>query len=118
MDEPINERRAEIVGATANVKLYVMAALGFAALTIIGVLFAAYALPSPTNTTVVTTIIGVMSPFILSLLGGALHGVAVGLDGQRSLLLRAVGEKERAEGLLVGLTVNPKTNVSESDIKD
>lgn len=109
--EPIEERRASVVGATATVKMYVIAVIVMAGMTIAAVVAVAVFMPAPQSASVITAIIGVTAPIILALLAGGQHGMATAMDGKLSQIVRATAEKERALGVVEGLKENPKTNI-------
>lgn len=103
------ERRSDVINSRSTVKLYIGAAVGLAIVTIGAVVTLAIMVPN--NAAVITVVIGITSPLILSLLGAALHSVATVVDGQMKQLLRTTADKERAQGLIEGLKENPKVNI-------
>lgn len=104
-----DDRRTSVTGASGTVKFYVTAAVCVAMVTIVAIVVLAVVVPM--NTTVIATVIGVTFPIISSLMGGALHSMAVSVDGRLSQLLLVTGEKEHAQGQIEGLRENPKTNI-------
>ena len=109
----LEERRAAPLMATATVRLYVIAVVVTAAMTIAAVM--ALAIVVPNNTAVIATVIGISMPIIAGFLGGAVHGTAVALDGKLSMFMKTVAAKEHAEGVIQGLKENPKTNIGDSE---
>lgn len=106
--EPIiEERRTAVVGATATVRLYVIAVVVMAMTTIAAVVAVAVFMPAAQSANVITAIIGVTAPIILALLAGGQHSMSVAMDGKLSQIVRATAERERARGVIEGLKDNP-----------
>lgn len=97
--------------SASTAKLYVIGTLVASVMTLGSVLF--LYIKAPDNPGAPLAVISIMFPVISALLSGALHGVAIGLDGINTQLLQATAEKERAKGVLDGLQANPNTNVTE-----
>jgi len=109
--EGFEERRTSVAGATSTVKLYVIAVVVCAAMTIAGVITIAILMPVAQSGTVITAVVGITAPIILALLAGGQHAMAVAMDGKLSQLVRAEKGKEHAEGVVEGLRENPRTNI-------
>lgn len=58
----------------------------------------------------------ILSAIAAALIGVGIHGSLTAVDGLKTELVQAVGEKEHAKGALEGLAVNPKTNVALEDL--
>ena len=98
----MQERRADVLGATVAIRFYVLAVLGFGTVVILVIGALAYFVPESGSP--IATVVGVTTPILVSLLGGGIYRMAVAMDGQLSQLVRASEEKAHAEGVVEGLT--------------
>lgn len=112
---PYVERRQSILSAVSASRLYLISAIVLSIVTVGAVLVVIVAqiiAGKPLETGGLYIIITITAPIIMGLLSAAGIGVLQVLDGHQAQLMRAVGEKEHAKGVIEGLKENPQTNIS------
>jgi len=108
---PVVERRQDDFVSVGNAKAYLWGALG---LTVFMVLmsFAVLVLnPKLLEQPEVRYVGAFLGAVIVALFAGAGINVVNVLNGHSALITRVVGQQKFAEGKLVGLQENPKTNI-------
>lgn len=109
------ERRQSVLSAVSAAKWYLIAAiilsLGTVA-AVVAIVVAQILMGKPLETASIYIVIGITAPVITMLLAAAGLGVVNTLDGNQHQLMRAIGEKEHAKGVVEGLRENPNTNIS------
>lgn len=91
---------ANPVGSKATV--YVVAIIALAMLTLASILGVLLLRPPPTdNTSLIATIVGITTPIIVALLGGAVQQVHLAVNGRLTQLLEQTAAASHAKGALV-----------------
>lgn len=111
-----DERRLSVIGARSAVQWIVAGVMFVATVTIGAVTLVTLYAAEDRQQAVIVQIMAFATPIIAMLLGGGLLKFATVTDGKLSLLLEAKEERARADGLLKGMAVNPKVNVTEADL--
>lgn len=108
--EPL-ERRQEDVLHVGNAKSYLRAALGLTVLMVLSGLAIVLINPPLLDLPQVRYMSYFLAAIIVALFAGAGINVVNVLNGHTATMMRLVGEKERAKGIIQGLQENPKTNI-------
>lgn len=104
-----------IEAQTNDAKLCLRAGIALSFVNVIAVIAIAMWHP-PDAQKLTDDIYKIMSPTITALIAFGIHGSLTALDGLKTELVEAVGEKEHAKGVVEGLVVNPKTNIAPADV--
>lgn len=99
----------------SDTRFYIVAVIILCALTV-GAVVGAIAFGNSNTQTLVTAVTALMTPVITGLLAAGLHSMQTSIDGRMADLVQATAEKEHVKGLVEGLIVNPKTNVTSEDL--
>lgn len=111
----IVERRQSVLSAVSASKWYLIAAMVLSLATVaavMAILLAQTLMKQPLETAGVYLVMSITAPVIASLLAAAGIGVVNVLDGYQNQLMRAIGEKEHAKGVIEGLKENKDVNIS------
>lgn len=110
----LEEKRLDVANSATTVRYYVNGIIVVVALAFIAAVVLAVYAPDADSTMI--AVMGLATSVCIGLFGKAILNIAVAQDGQKAQLVRLVAQKERAEGTLDGLGLNPKVNVSEEDV--
>lgn len=114
---PVLERRKDDLVGVSSAKLYLFSALGLTVLMVFS--FLAIMLThmltqpdQPLDLKGLNYLFYLLTAIIVALFAAAGINVVNVLDGHQATMIRLVGEKERAKGLIEGLKENPNTNIA------
>jgi hypothetical protein len=96
-----------------NARFCIVCAIVVSIVTAIGVVVLALLQP---DTTAIPIVIGITTPVITALIGAGFHGGLSAIDGRMTQLLNVSAKAEHSQGVVEGLAINPKTNVSAEDV--
>lgn len=107
---PIERRQADLAGVN-SAKTYLYSALGMTVLMVLVVLALTMTRPETLELKQVKNMGYFLALIIVGLFAGAGINIVNVLNGHQALMLRLVGEKERAKGVIEGLKQNPDMNI-------
>lgn len=108
---PVIERRQEDLVGVGSAKAYLLSALGLTVLMAVALLAILVIDPTLLDLSQVRYFSYFLAAIIVALFAGAGINVVNVLNGHNAMMIRVVGEKERAKGIIQGLQENPKTNI-------
>lgn len=108
---PVIERRQDDFVGVGSAKAYLFSALGLTVLMALALLAILLIDPTLLDLPQVRYFSYFLAAIIVALFAGAGINVVNVLNGHQATMVRLVGEKERAKGIIQGLQENPKTNV-------
>jgi hypothetical protein len=107
---PLERRHDDLIGV-GNAKFYLFSALGLTVLMVFALLAIVLIDPAVLDLSQVRYMSYFLAAIIVALFAGAGINVVNVLNGHSAAMIRLVGEKERAKGVIQGLQENPNTNV-------
>lgn len=110
-DPPPVERRHEDLVGVGNAKFYLFSALGLTVLMVLALMGILLIDPAMLDLAQVRYMSYFLAAIIVALFAGAGINVVNVLNGHAATMVRLVGEKERAKGIIQGLQENPNTNI-------
>lgn len=82
-------------------------------MTLAAVVYLSIKMPNPQAS--IATVVGLATPILFGLLGAAVHGLSVNIDGKLTKLVDEKAQKERLIGTLQGMAENPEVTVVQTD---